>query len=48
VETKKTASAPRSRKAGNGKVRINIDTVKSIAQDIAKAKIMEPLLQAGT
>jgi small subunit ribosomal protein S9 len=45
---RKTASARAVVKQGNGKVRINMTPVEIYSPDIAKAKIMEPLLQAGS
>ena len=44
---RKTAVARAIVKQGNGKVRINMTPVEIYEPDIAKAKIMEPLLQAG-
>ena len=44
---RKTAVARAIVKQGVGKVRINMTPVEIYEPDIAKAKIMEPLLQAG-
>ena len=44
---RKTAVARAIIKQGVGKVRINMTPVEIYEPDIAKAKIMEPLLQAG-
>ena len=44
---RKTAVARAVVKQGVGKVRINMTPVEIYEPDIAKAKIMEPLLQAG-
>jgi small subunit ribosomal protein S9 len=44
---RKTATARAVLKQGNGKVRINLTPIEIFAPDIARAKIMEPLLQAG-
>jgi len=44
---RKTAVARAIIRQGVGKVRINLTPVEIYAPDIAKAKIMEPLLQAG-
>jgi ribosomal protein S9 len=44
---RKTAVARAVVKQGVGKVRINLTPVEIYEPDIAKAKIMEPLLQAG-
>jgi small subunit ribosomal protein S9 len=44
---RKTATARAVLKQGNGKVRINLTPIEIYAPDIARAKIMEPLLQAG-
>ena len=44
---RKTAVARAIIKQGVGKVRINLTPVEIYEPDIAKAKIMEPLLQAG-
>src|SRR5512138_2367152 len=44
---RKTATARAIIKQGVGKVRINLTPVEIYEPDIAKAKIMEPLLQAG-
>jgi small subunit ribosomal protein S9 len=44
---RKTATARAVIKQGNGKVRINLTPIEIFAPDIARAKIMEPLLQAG-
>jgi small subunit ribosomal protein S9 len=44
---RKTATARAIIKQGVGKVRINLTPVEIIEPDIARAKIMEPLLQAG-
>ena len=44
---RKTAVARAIVKQGVGKVRINLTPVEIYEPDIAKAKIMEPLLQAG-
>ena len=44
---RKTAAARAIIKQGTGKVRINLTPVEIVEPDIAKAKIMEPLLQAG-
>jgi small subunit ribosomal protein S9 len=45
---RKTATARAVLKQGNGKVRINLTPIEIFAPDIARAKIMEPLLQAGS
>ena len=45
---RKTAVARAIIKQGAGKVRINLTPVEIYVPDIAKAKIMEPLLQAGS
>jgi len=44
---RKTAVARAVVKQGVGKVRINLKPVEIYEPDIARAKIMEPLLQAG-
>ena len=44
---RKTAVARAIIRQGVGKVRINLTPVEIYSPDIAKAKIMEPLLQAG-
>jgi small subunit ribosomal protein S9 len=44
---RKTANARAVVKQGNGKVRVNLTPIEIFSPDIAKAKIMEPLLQAG-
>jgi small subunit ribosomal protein S9 len=44
---RKTAVARAVVKQGVGKVRINMTPIEIYEPDIAKAKIMEPLLQAG-
>lgn len=44
---RKTATARAVVKQGVGKVRINLTPVEIYEPDIARAKIMEPLLQAG-
>ena len=44
---RKTAVARAIVKQGIGKVRINMTPVEIYEPDIARAKIMEPLLQAG-
>ena len=45
---RKTAVARATIKQGSGKVRINMTPVEIYTPEIAKAKIMEPLLQAGS
>ena len=45
---RKTAVARAVVKQGVGKIRINRTPIEIYEPDIAKAKIMEPLLQAGT
>ena len=44
---RKTAVARAIIKQGAGKVRVNMTPIEIYEPDIAKAKIMEPLLQAG-
>jgi small subunit ribosomal protein S9 len=44
---RKTAAARAVVRAGAGRVRINLVPVELVEPEIARAKIMEPLLQAG-